>query len=495
VTPPKILIVEDEAVTALDIRSRLQRAGYAVPAIASSAEEAIDQLAEAQPDLVLMDIQLKGDLDGIQAAETIRNRYGTPVVYLTAYADGETLQRAKATEPYGYLVKPFEEREIHATIEMALYKHEMERKLRESEQWLSTTLKSIGDGVIATDADGRVQFMNPVSEALTGWSGPEAMGRDVSDVFVVVREESQVAIENPVTRAIEGDCLVELESGCVLINSDGAFVAIDDSAAPIRDPSGSVVGAVLVFRDITERRRAEKVLQQHTHDLETRNRELDAFAHTVAHDLKDPLNLIIGFAELLAEDHATMSPAELQDYSLVINRTGHRMNNIIDELLLLAEARKLDAQEAPLAMGQIVDSALARLAHRIEEQQVEIICPAEWPVAVGYGPWVEEVWVNYLSNAIKHGGSPPRVELGATLRRDSIRFWVRDNGPGIASKDQERLFTPFSRLEQTRAKGHGLGLSVVQRIMEKLNGRVGVESDGVPGQGSLFYFELPRADA
>ena len=131
-------------------------------------------MAETLLDLVLMDIVLEGDMDGVKAAEHIRNHFDIPVVYLTAYSDDTTLQRAKITEPYGYILKPFQERELYTTIEMALYKHKMERKLKENEQWLATTLKSIGDAVIATDTKGFVTFMNPVAEVLTGWKQEEA---------------------------------------------------------------------------------------------------------------------------------------------------------------------------------------------------------------------------------------------------------------------------------------------------------------------------------
>jgi PAS domain S-box-containing protein len=492
---PQILVVEDEAITAMDIQSRLERAGYAVSAVASSGEEAIDLVSTSQLDLVLMDIRLAGAVDGIQAAEAIRVHYGTPVIYLTAYADGETLQRAKATEPYGYLLKPFEEREIHATIEMALYRHQMEEKVRESQQWLRTTLSSIGDAVIAVDGTGRVKLMNPVAESLTGWKQPEALGRHITGVLDIISELEEKSIENPAMRALRLNRTVTLEDNCVLIARDGNQIPIDDSAAPMRDDSGVVIGAVMVFRDVTERRQAEAALQQYARDLEAQNKELDAFAHTVAHDLKDPLNLIIGFSELLASDHATMPSDELEKYLYVMARSGIKMSNIISELLLLAEVRKHQVQRIPLHMGRLVSAARMRLYHMVDEHQAELIYPEAWPMAMGYSPWVEEVWVNYLSNALKYGGQPPRIELGATEQEATVRFWVRDYGPGIAPEDQARLFTPFTRLDQVKIKGHGLGLSVVQRIMDKLDGRAGVESDGVPGEGSLFYFELPRADA
>jgi signal transduction histidine kinase len=236
-----------------------------------------------------------------------------------------------------------------------------------------------------------------------------------------------------------------------------------------------------------------ETLRQQTVELQAHNDELDAFAHTVAHDLKNPLTAIIGVADVLKGDYATMPEEHLREYLHMMARSGHRMQNIVDELLLLAGVRKMEVEIRPLDMASIVGEARRRLAYMIDEHQVEIILPESWPVALGYGPWVEEVWANYLSNAIKYGGRPPRVELGAAVQADGrVRFWVRDNGPGIAPEDQARLFVPFTRLDQVRAKGQGLGLSIVQRIVKKLEGQVGVESE--VGQGSIFTFILPGTE-
>jgi PAS domain S-box-containing protein len=214
-----------------------------------------------RPDLVLMDIRLKGDMDGVEAAEEICTRFDIPVIYLTAYADENTLQRAKVTEPYGYILKPFEERELRTNIEMALYKYEMERKLKESERWLATTLRSIGDAVIATDAQGCVMFMNPVAEALTGWKQEEALGKDLTEVFHIMNEETCTVVESPVERALQEGVAVGLADHTILIARDGTKTPIDDSAAPIRDEKENITGVVLTFRDVTERRRAEEALK------------------------------------------------------------------------------------------------------------------------------------------------------------------------------------------------------------------------------------------
>jgi signal transduction histidine kinase len=167
------------------------------------------------------------------------------------------------------------------------------------------------------------------------------------------------------------------------------------------------------------------------------------------------------------------------------------MESIIDELLLMASLRGTNSIEfEPLDMGGIVAAAQSRHNHVLRAEHVQINQPERWPSAQGYAPWVEEVWSNYLSNAIKYGGEPPCIELGAVAQPDGmVRYWVRDNGHGLTTEQQARLFQQFVRLDQTRANGHGLGLSIVRRIVEKQGGRVGVES--AVGTGSTFFFTLP----
>ncbi|MBN1122984.1 MAG: GAF domain-containing protein [Anaerolineae bacterium] len=244
---------------------------------------------------------------------------------------------------------------------------------------------------------------------------------------------------------------------------------------------------------IVERKRAEELLRQTNDELLARNEELDAFGHTVAHDLKNPLNIIITFAYLLADRESPLSEKEMRQGYQTIMQMGLKMDNIIEELMLLAGLRKADVEMAPLDMTPITAEIQTRLAHQIEESQAEIAWPASWPEAIGYAPWVEEVWFNYISNAIKYGGHPPRIKLGATQEGDTIRFWVHDNGPGLTPEQQERLFAPFERLEQSRLSGHGLGLSIVRRIVERMDGQVEVKSAGEAGEGSIFSFILPAS--
>ncbi len=533
-TSSRILVVEDEGIVALSINRQLERLGYEVPATLSSGEEAIAYTDREQPDLILMDILLDGELDGIEAAERIRQRHDIPIVYLTANSDDATVARAKATAPHGYILKPFEERELYTIIEMALSKQQLERTIKEERRWLSTILRSISDAVIATDAESSIRFMNAVAERLTGWPESQALGRPLDDVFELIEPQGiEETGSNSAQIALSRAGVFPFSEGAILAHKSGAKVPIDGSASPMVSTYGVMEGVVLVFRDVTlqrdakvalerakgrlegevaartlelsdanamlqnelaERLRAEKALQDHVRQLESRNRELDAFARTVAHDLKDPLNLIVGFAELVAEEADL--PEALQGYQQNIIDTGLRMTEITRELLLLARLRDSEVTLHPVDMALVVARGCDRLARMIEERNAELVVTDEWPRALGYGPWLEEVWVNYLSNALKYGGDPPRIELGATLQEDGyVRFWVRDNGPGLSEDERGVVFTEFTRLDpldhldQNIAKGHGLGLSIAQRIMDKLGGRLGVESE--PGQGSVFYFLLP----
>jgi signal transduction histidine kinase len=219
------------------------------------------------------------------------------------------------------------------------------------------------------------------------------------------------------------------------------------------------------------------------------NSDLEAFAYMVAHDLKTPLTNMVGFSNLLCRELMDGDTENVLEFAAKIEQTGLLMGNIVNELLLLAQVRNRDSQLMPLNMQQVVTRAEQRLSVLIEEHQGEIIHPAQWPVCLGYAPWIEEVWVNYMSNAIKYGGIPPVLELGATyLGNDMVKFWVKDNGRGLTEAERSRLFTEFTRLDQTRAQGHGLGLSIVRRIVEKSGGVVGVDCPS--GEGCLFYFTL-----
>lgn len=258
----KIFIVEDESIVALDLKYSLESLGYQVCGIASTAEEGVERILELKPQLVLMDIGLEGGTDGITAASEIKSKLDLPLIYLTANSDESTLNRAKVTGPFGYVLKPFDERELQTTIEMALYKYEAESKLKANERWFSTTLKSVGDAVITTDLEGNVTFMNVIAEELTGFSLSEALSRPLDNIFHIFNEYSLEKMEHPVAKVIREGAIVGLANHTILRAKNGSEIPIDDSASPIKDEKGTITGVVLVFRDIKERKIAEKKLRQ-----------------------------------------------------------------------------------------------------------------------------------------------------------------------------------------------------------------------------------------
>jgi signal transduction histidine kinase len=258
---------------------------------------------------------------------------------------------------------------------------------------------------------------------------------------------------------------------------DGDFDSDDLNVAETLAASASIA---------LENARLVEKLQTQTEDLRSRNEELDAFAHTVAHDLQNPLARILGYAELLGWDSQQLTEDDRRQAVQVITDNAQKMSTIIRELLMLSSVRKTEVVVEPIETASIVEAAMERITHMLEQKNAEVVLPETWTPALGYTPWIEEVWENYLSNALKYGGTPPKIELGSSLRPDGmVRFWVRDNGDGLEPEDQQRLFVPFSKLSSS---GHGLGLSIVRRIIHKLGGEVGIESE--MGQGSVFFFTL-----
>ncbi|WP_353569911.1 response regulator [Candidatus Albibeggiatoa sp. nov. BB20] len=225
--------------------------------------------------------------------------------------------------------------------------------------------------------------------------------------------------------------------------------------------------------------------------LQQKNQDLEAFAHTVAHDIKNPVNAITGYTELLIEDLSDSLDTDSLDILKKIYSAGENITNITDALLSLSSINQQQVTMQALDMADIVANVQARLAKVITDLQAELILPTQWPVALGHAPWIAEVWANYISNGLKYGANPARLELGTIeLDNDFVQFWIQDNGSGLSLEQQQKLFIPFTRVNQANIEGHGLGLSIVQKIVTKCGGQVGVESK--QGEGSRFYFTLPK---
>lgn len=258
-TDEKIMVVEDEKIVALDIRDSLESFGYNVPCMASTGKDAVEMAKIHNPDLILMDIVLKGDMDGIDAAEIIHSDSDIPVIYLTAYSDEKTIARAKLTSPFGHILKPFETRELRTNIEIALYKRELEReKVQDNQKWINSLMNNIGDAIISTDAQGRIEFVNPLAQALTGYKQEEAFGKPIEEVFRVICEETGKTAPDPTQKVMNEGAFYGLHDKTVLVSRENIRTPIDVIGSPIRNSHNEITGTIIVFYDITDRKNVEK---------------------------------------------------------------------------------------------------------------------------------------------------------------------------------------------------------------------------------------------
>ncbi|MFZ1280551.1 MAG: PAS domain S-box protein [Ignavibacteriaceae bacterium] len=260
----KIFIVEDESIVSLEIQSRVKHLGYSVSGTAAYGDEAIRKVIDLKPDLILMDIRIKGELDGIETAAEIKKIYEVPIIFLTAYADPVTIQRAKITDPFGYIIKPFEERELHISIEIALYKDHTQKLIREKDKWLTTILRSVGDAVIATDTFGKIKFINNVAERLTGFTKEEAINKELSSIFKIRSEATKEYAQNAVQKVMQTGEVVGLANHTELVSRNGIVYPIADSGSPIRDENGNITGVVVVFQDLSYYKKTEELINIQT---------------------------------------------------------------------------------------------------------------------------------------------------------------------------------------------------------------------------------------
>ena len=502
----KILVVEDEAIVAMDIERGLKKLGYEVVAVAGAGEQAIRLAEQHRPDLAVMDIQLQGPMDGIEAGRQIRERFHVPIVFLTAYADADTVQRAKAAEPFGYLLKPFEDNELHTAIEIALHQRQVEQAaftrageaLRQSEERFRLLVESLKDyAVILLDTQGRVVSWNPGAQRIEGYADQEVLGQHFSLFFRpedVIRNRPEQILW---LAAREGRFCEEGRR----VRKDGAQYWADVVVTALQDRSGQLVGFANIIRDITERKQAEEEIrelnatleqrvEERTVELNAANEELEAFTYSVAHDLRGPLRGIRGSLCLLQEDLGPQLSAEVAQHLDRGTACADRMNRLIDDLLNLSRLGRQRLHCRPVALSQVVEEVKMELRAETERR------PVEWrleplPVIECDAGLIKVVFVNLLTNALKYTGLRPHavIQVGTLRREGQTVFFVRDNGIGFDMRYADKLFKPFSRLHRAEQfPGNGIGLATVERIIRRHGGRIWAEA--AEDQGAAFYFTL-----
>lgn len=502
----RIVIVEDEILIARELEVRLGDLGYEVAGIASSGREALELVEQTRPDLVLMDIVLKGEMDGITAATEIRRRYSLPVIFVTAFTDAETLNRAKQAEPGGYIVKPFSMREIEANIEMALYKHRAEIKLRQMEKWFGASMAQVADGVIATTFDGgTITFMNRNAELLTGWPGDEAIGREFDDVFRVIRRDGVETAADPLSRIREEGVFVEMAKNVFLVNREQREVPVEYTGACQRDEAGETGGIVIVFRDLSfhkfneERLRKAEIQLLHAEKVDT----IGKLASAIAHDFNNLLTVILGNCNVLLNHQ--LDSDKSREVVRQIQEAGNRASSFTSQLLSFS--RKQVIEPKLLEMNSMIIGSKKFLA-RLLGESVRFtlrLTPEPCTVMADQGQ-LEQVIMNLVLNArdalAENGeitvetrciefdetpsGSPPGIKPGRY-----VHLRIEDNGCGMTADLQEHIFEPFYTTKR-EGQGTGIGLSTVLDVVTNSSGYIDVDSE--PGAGSLFNIYLPFTD-
>ncbi|MEH2437741.1 MAG: ATP-binding protein [Nostoc sp.] len=522
----RILVVEDEYILALNLQESLESLGYTVLDIADSAQGAIIKATELRPNLILMDIRLRGEIDGIQAAEQIWHNLQIPAIYVTGHSDKSTVERATLTSPFGYILKPIKEQELYVAIQTALNRYDRE-------QFLSSILRGIGDGVIVVDLQLTIKYLNQVAEALTGWRWDEAKGRMLTEVFKLVDEQTQIPTQNPIITALQQETTIYLGSHILLVAKDGTTIPVADSATPLRNNSGVITGAVLVFRDDTQRRLTEErnlateraqQLRIQVVELQRLNQLKEDFLATTSHEMRTPLSNIkmaISVLENLLDRQGilnsnALSPSEsVARYLTILREQCEQELDLVDNLLHI---RMIDADVYPLELTSIqLQTWLPHVAEYFGEQAVarqqafQLSVPPNLPPLVTDLASLTEIVSELLNNACKF--TPPDEQIRVNVRviditkiliNENVEFGVLDNLPVsyfqitisnsgviIPKKEQSRIFEPFYRIPQSDRWEHGgtgLGLALVKKLVEYLQGTIEVTSS----QGwTKFTVKLP----
>ncbi len=455
----EILIVEDSLTQAENLRYILECNNYSVQH-AMDAESALEMLQTQVPDIIVSDIVMPGK-NGYEFCAIVKSKdrlKNITVLLLTSLSDPSDVIRGLQCKADSFIVKPFNEEFLIGRIQYFVQNAETRKNNTEITH---------------------LQFVY-ADQNYTLISSP----RQILDILLSTYENSilknKELFESNKNLKIAQDNLSRLNFSL-------------ERQVKVRTQELENTNAKLQ-EEIEERLAKEEELLQLSSKLQERNEDLDAYSHTVAHDLRGHLEVMTGYANLLYHDVEQLTKDKIQQYSHYIYQTGNTLTNVIKELLLFASMDSLDDKVTEINMKDIVTNVIEDMSGMIEKSKTEIKLPDRWPTILSYGPLVEEIWKNYISNAIKYGGTPPKIEIGCNYDNSDtnqklVQYWIKDNGSGIKEENREIIFEKFNRLNKAKATGYGLGLSIVRRITNKLGGKSGVES--AEGTGSKFYFTFP----
>jgi len=531
--PVNVLITEDDSISAKFLNEALLKLGYKVVAIAQTAEESISKAIEFSPDIVIMDINLPGEIDGIEATKQIRSKLNIPVIYLTGAADTDTLERALKTEPNGYVLKPFKKQELFTVIEMALYRDSLEKKLKASEQLMALTLECIGDGLITTDTDGFVTLINKEAEKLTGFSLKNIKGKKITEVYPVKIEGNKEYFKN-FNSLLAHYQHNEGNQDLILISKDNYKIPVNQTIAPIKDEYKLIKGYIITFRDISLKKKAEETLKRINEELEFRvserttelkntNEELkneinkrkivehnlykalekekelselkSRVVTTVSHEFKTPLTSIYSSAELLQkyEDKEPVNE-KISNHYKIIKNSARVLTQMINDVLLIEkfEADKYDFKFEKENIKNFVESIIDEFKISSGKKHIFNIFSENIPEnSLIEKTLLRRILNNIISNSVKY--SKPGTQIDITIKYSDETFEIKivDFGIGIPEEDKKHLFNLFHRARNViNYDGTGLGLSIIQKSVDLLKGSIVLKSE--LGIGTTFTVTIPE---
>jgi two-component system, cell cycle sensor histidine kinase and response regulator CckA len=485
----RVLIVEDERITAMDLEEALRQRGYEVVDVVTRGEEVVERALQAAPDIILMDIRLEGRLDGIEAAHQVRSELELPVVFLTANSDPETIRRIHETGARGYLIKPFNDDELPGVLEAAVGHHRTEEAARDRGDQLWVTLQSIGDAVITTDEALRVTHLNPAAETLVGWSAEEARGRRVEEICDLRHPDTGDTVDNPLRQALREGGPAELSEGALLLprGNEASPVPVADTATPIRAEDGRILGGVMVIQDLSERQRLQDLIAR-----TDRLASMGTLAASIAHEINNPLTYVLGSVHVALDGlrRSTLGREEAVRLLRDVEVGARTIEHIVRDLKLLS-TQDHKALE-PVDVQRVVQRSLRMVAKavrargRLEAALSPTLAVLAHPVTLGQ---VVRNLVQNAAQALPEDYSDDHV-VRVTTDDDGqrVRIVVEDNGCGMTEAVQARVFDPFFTTKPV-GEGSGLGMAVSYQIVRELGGELTLDSE--VGRGTRVEVFLP----
>jgi PAS domain S-box-containing protein len=472
----KIMIIEDETIIAKDLENILLNYGYGISGIYSKAEDALESLKTSKPDLILMDVVLKGHIDGIEAAKMIKKMMKVPIIFITAYADETTISRIKKIESHGYFLKPFEEKELQTWIETTLHKFNSEESTNKDERLALSIIENSTEGILVFDQNHFVTFINNSAEKLTGWKKDSALNEKLDRIIDIVDLHLQIdtllnnnSAEKP---SYKKAILINKNNQRFKINYNVFALSSNDTVFTFHESSGDPEKEIL------------------TKKLDESYKEAEKFAYIASHDLQEPLRMIASYVQLLKKRYHGKLDSEANEFIDISVSGVNRIKNMIDDLLLYSHISSKHMTWEKIDCEKLIAELTNKLSSAESSRKPVFKC-SHLPVITADRGQMSQLFLHLLTNSIKFNESDlPVVEVNCSKHDDNWLFSVSDNGIGIEKEYHGKIFEAFQKLHNHKDySGNGIGLAVCKKIVELHGGQIQVDSE--PGKGTVFHFNIP----